>query len=107
MLHHGAHFFLDILQLIITACLSNSEHKIESSCLAVNIIDGSRHCFISCTRLQLSTERKFLLQMNDGGCFGTNKSYDSEMVRCKFMRNMCSLENFIIMSMENPFQDVS
>ena len=29
------------------------------------------------------------------------------MVRCKFMRNMCILENFIIVTMENPIQVVS
>jgi len=90
--------------------LSNSERKNMTSCLAVNVLDMSRHCVMSCTRLQLSTKRQFLLQMNDGFCLGTNKSkvaYDSELVRCKFMRNVCSLENFIIVFMENPIHGVS
>jgi hypothetical protein len=54
-------------------CQSNNERKAESSCAAVKITAESGPCFISCIKLQLSTEDSFLLHMNVGGGLGTNK----------------------------------
>ena len=59
--------------------------------------------FISCINIQLSIEESFLLQMNVGGGLGKKKiqvAYDSEVVGCKLMRNMCCSENVVIASME-------
>ena len=58
----------------------------------------------------MSIDESFLLQMNIGGGLGTNKSKSHTTVKvvlCKLMRNVCSLENLVITSMENPIQDMS